>query len=139
MALIKFIISVIVILFATSCGKSKNELYPLIVGDWKLIEVYGPKSDNTIGWFTIQTSPVQTIRFNPDGAYSIAVDGSITCIGTFVCEGSKSIKLNPENCTPLIESVETIYTLTKDTLTISNKSKCLSSFYLRRDKYIKIK
>jgi hypothetical protein len=121
-----------------SCGKTKNELNPLIVGNWKLIEVYGPKSDNTVGWFTIQTSPVQTIKFNPDGAYALAVDGNITCNGTFVFEGNKSIKLNPVNCMPLIESVETIYTLTDDTLTISNKSNSISSFNLRRDKYIRI-
>jgi hypothetical protein len=137
MAQLKFIFSLIVVLFMTSCGKTKNELNPLIVGDWKLIEVYGPKSDNTVGWFTIQTSPVQTIKFNQDGAYALAVDGSITCNGTFVFEGNKSIKLNPENCMPLIESVETIYTLTNDTLTISNKSNSISSFNLRKDKYIR--
>ena len=138
MGRIKFIFSVIVVLFMTSCGKPKNDLNPLIVGDWKLVEEYGPKSDNTVGWFTIQTSPIQTIKFNANGGYALAVDGSITCNGTFVFEGNKSIRLNPENCMQLIESVETIYTLTNDTLTISNKSNSISSFNLRRDKYLRI-
>lgn len=138
MAQIKYIFFLTVIFLMTGCGKTKNDLNPLILGDWQLIEVYGPKVDNTVGWFTIQASPIQTIKFNSNGEYALAVDGNITCNGNFVFEDNKSIKLNPVGCMPLIESVETIYTLTHDTLTISNKSSSISSYSSRKDKYIRI-
>ena len=135
---IKYIFFLIVIFLMTGCAKTKNELNPLIVGDWQLIEVYGPKAGSTVGWFTIQASPIQTIKFNSNGEYALAADGNITCNGSFVFEGNNSIKLKPSGCMPLIESLETIYTLTHDTLTISNKSNSISSFSSRKDKYLRI-
>jgi len=122
----------------TSCGKSKNEINPLILGEWQLIETYGVKADNSSGWITIPASPVQTIKFNSNGRYLLFTDRISTCNGSFVFESSNSLKLLPDGCLPLIESVETIYTLTQDTLTISNKSNSISSYSLRRDKYIRI-
>jgi hypothetical protein len=132
------LIVLIVILVITSCGKSKNEINPLILGEWQLIEIYGVKADNSTGWMTIPASPVQTIKFNSNGKYTLATDGIPTCNGNFVFEGDSNIKLVPDSCMPLIESLETIYTLTQDTLTISNKSISISSYNLRRDKYIRI-
>src|SRR4030066_2145223 len=101
-----------VILFMTSCGKSDNEINPLILGEWRLFEIYGVKEDNTLGWLSIPESPTQTINFSLDGKYSLALDGSINCNGNFIFENKTSIKFSPGDCMPLIESVETIYTLT---------------------------
>jgi hypothetical protein len=125
-------------LLMTGCRKSNHEINPLILGEWKLIEIYGPMAQNPTGWMTIPASPVQTMKFSSNGEYSLSTDGTTTCTGYFIFEGSNSIKLNPNGCLPLIESLETIYTLTHDTLTISNKSNSLSSYSLTRDKYIRI-
>ena len=122
----------------TSCEKSDYEINPLILGEWRLFEIYGVNSDNSLGWFTVPESPIQTIIFNSNGEYSLELDDSITCNGDFIFENKTSIKLSPNNCMPLIESIETIYTLSSDTLTISNKSNSISSSNLRRDKYIKV-
>ena len=135
---LRYIIILIVFFFMTSCGKSDNGINPLILGEWQLIEIYGVKEDNTLGWIIIPDSPFQTIKFSSNGEYSLASDGNISCNGNFVFESNISIKLSPNDCMPLMESVETIYTLTHDTLTISNKSNSISSFNLRRDKYIKV-
>jgi hypothetical protein len=134
----KYLIYFMIILPMIGCGKTQNDLNPAILGDWQLIEVYGVKDDNTLGWITIPTSHIQTINFNSNGEYTLASDGNKYCTGNFVFEGNSSIKLKPIGCMPLMESLETIYTLTKDTLTISNKSSSISSFNLRRDKYISI-
>jgi hypothetical protein len=122
----------------TGCGKTKNYLNPLIIGNWQLIEVYGPKTDSTIGWCTIQASPVQTIKFNSNAEYSLALNEKINCNGNFVFEDTNIIKLNPLGCLPIVESVETIYTLTLDTLIISDHSNSKSNFNLYRDKYFRI-
>jgi hypothetical protein len=79
------------------------------------------------------------MSFHSNGEYVIAYDGKTTCDGNFIFKNSNSLKLNPTGCMPIIESEETIYTLTNDTLTVSNKSLSFSSFYVRKDKYIKIK
>ena len=136
---INIIFSVVVILLMTSCKKSNHEINPLILGEWKLIEIYGPMAQNPTGWMTVPASPVQTMKFSSNGEYSLSTDGTTTCTGYFIFEGANSIKLNPYGCLPLVESLETIYTLTNDTLTISNKSNSLSSYSLTRDKYIRIK
>jgi hypothetical protein len=132
------LIVLFVVLVMSSCAKSKNEINPLILGEWKLIEIYGVKADNSTGWMTIQSTPIQTIKFNSNGSYALATDGIPICNGSFAFKGGSSIKFIPEGCMPLIESLETIYTLKIDTLTISNKSSSISSYNLRRDRYIKI-
>jgi hypothetical protein len=132
------LIVIIVILFITSCGKSRNEINPLILGEWQLIEIYDVKADKSTGWMTMPASPVQTINFNSNGKYALATDGIPYCNGSFVFKGDSTIKLVPDGCMPLIESLETIYALTHDTLAISNKSISISSYNLRRDKYIRI-
>jgi hypothetical protein len=45
------LIVLIVIFIMASCGKSKNEINPLILGNWQLIEIYGVKADNSINFF----------------------------------------------------------------------------------------
>ena len=135
---INIIFSVVVILLMTSCKKSNHEINPLILGEWQLIETYGPMAENPSGWMTVPATPIQTIKFSSNGEYYLSTDGTTTCTGYFTFEGSDNIKLNPDGCLPLVESVETIYTLTHDTLIISNKSNSLSSYNLTRDKYIRI-
>lgn len=117
----------------TDCRKSQNDINPLIIGDWQLFQVY-------LGsWTTVPIIPAQTISFHSNGEYVIAHDGKTTCDGNFIFKNSNSLKMNPIGCMPIIESEETIYTLTNDTLTVSNRSLSFSSFYGRKDKYIKIK
>src|SRR4030042_3540937 len=121
MKLIKYIFILFVILLITNCRKSQNDINPLILGDWQLFQVYEGS------WTTVPLNPPQTISFNTSGEYSIAYDGRVTCNGTFNFVNSNSLKMNPNGCMPIIESEETIYTLTNDTLTISNKSNSISS------------
>lgn len=133
----RYTITIIFMLFLIACEKDKQEFNPLILGKWQLIEIYGEKIDHTLGWIIIDDSPIQTIEFSSNGEYSIAIDGNITCKGDFVFENDSNLRLSPNDCLPIIESVETIYNLTPDLLIISNKSISISSFNLRRDKYIK--
>jgi len=128
----KYFIFILVILFMTDCRKFKNDINPLIIGDWQLFQVYEGS------WTTVPINPPQTFSFHSNGEYVIAIDGKTTCNGNFIFKNSNSLKLNPTGCMPIIESEETIYTLTNDTLTISNKSLSFSSYYGRKDKYIKI-
>jgi hypothetical protein len=139
MSWVKLSIFLLVLTLLTSCAKSKHELNPFILGEWKLIEIYGVMAENPTGWMTVPTSPVQTMKFSSNGEYSLSTDGTTTCTGYFVFEGNNNIKLNPYGCLPLVESLETIYTLTHDTLTISNKSNSLASYNLTRDKFIRIR
>jgi hypothetical protein len=136
MARIKYFVFLMGILLMTTCDKTN---YPssLILGEWQLIEIYGPLLSGTEGWFIIQGSPIQTIKFSPNGEYAIAVDGKTTCNGTFALETDKKLSLNPNGCMPLVKSVETIFKLTHDTLIISNTSSSISSYNLRQDKYIR--
>jgi hypothetical protein len=129
----KYIIYILVILFVTDCRKSPNDINPLIIGDWQLFQVFEGS------WTTVPINPPQTISFHSNGEYVIAYDGTATCDGNFIFNNSNSLKLNPNGCMPLIESEETIYVLTNDTLTISNKSLSFSSYLGRKDKYIKLK
>lgn len=119
-----------------SC-KKPNDPSSLILGEWELIQIYGPMPGSTVGWFTPQGSPIQTIKFSSNGNYALAADGNTACNGTFVFESKNSVRMNPSNCMPLMQSVETIYKLTQDTLTISNRSSSVSSFSDRKDKYIR--
>jgi hypothetical protein len=133
MTRVKYIIFILVIFIMTDCRKSQNNLNPLIIGDWQLFQVYEGS------WTTVPINPPLTISFHSNGEYAIAYDGKTTCDGNFMFKNSNSLKLSPTGCMPTIESEETIYTLTNDTLTLSNKSLSFSSFYGRKDKYIKIK
>ena len=133
MTRMKYIIFILVILFMTDCRKSQNDINPLIIGDWQLFQVY-------LGsWTTVPLNPPQTMSFHSNGVYVIAYDGKTTCDGNFIFKNSNSLIMNPIGCMPITESEETIYTLTNDTLTVSNRSLSFSSFYGRKDKYIKIK
>lgn len=135
MAHIKSFLLLVIILIMSGCSKT-NDTKSLILGEWKLIQIYGP-TGSTNDWFQVQNSPILTIKFNSNGEYGIAADGNTTCSGTYIFESYKSIKMNPSGCMPLGQSVETIYKLTSDTLIISNNSSTISSFNLRKDKYIR--
>jgi hypothetical protein len=134
---IKLIAISVFVFLIIECEKDKNYFNPLILGNWRLIEIFGVKDDNTLGWIVIYNSHIQTIEFGSNGEYKLATDGNITCKGKYIFESDSTIKLKPNNCMPLMKSVETIYKLTPDTLIISNKSSSISSFNLRRDKYIR--
>ncbi|MCJ7447314.1 MAG: hypothetical protein MUO72_06475 [Bacteroidales bacterium] len=134
---IKYISILIVIFLTIKCERIENDANSLILGEWRLIEVYGERSDHTFGWFTVQESPILTTKYNPNGKYAIYADGSTICIGDFVFESSNTLKLNPHDCMPRWQSVETIYKLTPDTLIISNTSNSLSSSRGQIEKYIK--
>lgn len=134
---IKLIAIPVCIYVTIECERDKNYINPLILGDWRLIEIYGEKEDKTYGWIIIEDSLIQTIEFNLNGEYKLATDGNITCKGKYMFVNDSTIKLKPNNCMPLIKSVETIYKLIPDTLIISNKSSSISSSSLRRDKYIR--
>ena len=134
---IKLIAVLVFIFLIIDCEKDKNHFNSLILGKWQLIEIFAEKEDNTLGWIVISDSPIQTIEFGSHGEYQLATDGTTTCDGKYMFESDSTIKFNPNNCMPLIRSVETISMLTHDTLIISNKSNSISSFNLRRDKYIR--
>ena len=133
----RYTIAIAIMFFLIACEKDKQEFNPLILGKWQLIEIYGEKNDHTLGWIIIDDSTIQTIEFNSEGDYTLATDGNITCNGNFVFESDSILRLKPHDCLPLIESIETIYKLTADTLIFSNRSISISSFNLRKDKYIK--
>jgi len=137
MKAMRYTIAIAIMFFLIACEKDKQEFNPLILGKWQLIEIYGEKNDHTLGWIIIDDSHIQTIKFNSEGDYTMATDGNITCNGNFVFESDSILRLKPHDCLPLIESVETIYKLTPDTLIFSNRSISISSFNLRKDKYIK--
>jgi len=133
MTRMKYIIFILAILFMTDCRKSQNDINPLIIGDWQLFQVF-------LGsWTSVPINPPQSISFHSNGEYAIAYDGKTTCNGNFMFTNSNNLKLNPTGCMPIVESEETIYTLTNDTLTVSNRSLSFSDFYGRKDKYIKLK
>ena len=129
----KFIVVLIFIFLIVDCEKDKNYFNSLILGKWQLTEIY----ISTLGWIVISDSPIQTIEFSPNEDYQLATDGTTTCNGKYRFESDSTIKLIPNDCILLIESLETIYELTDDTLIISNRSISISST-IRRDKYIKI-
>jgi len=133
----RYTIAIAIMFFLIACEKDKQEFNLLILGKWQLIEIYGEKNDHTLGWIIIDDSTIQTIEFNSEGDYTLATDGNITCNGNFVFESDSILRLKPHDCLPLIESIETIYKLTADTLIFSNRSISISSFNLRKDKYIK--
>jgi len=137
MKAMRYTIAIAIMFFLIACEKDKQEFNPLILGKWQLIEIYGEKNDHTLGWIIIDDSTIQTIEFNSEGDYTLATDGNITCNGNFVFESDSILRLKPHDCLPLIESIETIYKLTADTLIFSNRSISISSFNLRKDKYIK--
>jgi len=137
MKAMRYTIAITIMFFLIACEKNTQEFNPLILGEWQLIEIYGEKNDHTLGWIIIDDSHIQTIEFNSEGDYTLATDGNITCNGNFVFESDSILRLKPHDCLPLIESVETIYKLTPDTLIFSNRSIGISSFNLRKDKYIK--
>lgn len=134
----KFIaITFIIFLLNIKCEKSKNDGNNIILGEWRLIEVFGVKTDKTLGWITVPSSPIQKINFSSNGSYTISADGNITCNGNFAFVSNDKLNLNPNSCMPLMQVTETIYKLTSDSLIISNHSNSISSFNLRQDKYIR--
>jgi hypothetical protein len=128
----KFFITVSAILLCTDCKKSQDDINSLILGDWQLFQVYEGN------WTIVPQTPPQTISFKSNGEYSRAYDGITTCNGTYTF-AKNSLKMDPTGCMPIVESEEMIYLLTTDTLTVSNTSISISSYFGRKDKYIKIK
>jgi len=126
------IVAAFFILLTTNC--SKDDYPPLLIGEWKLIEVYGP-----YGWSSVTGPPVHIISFNSKGDYTIYNNDEVTCRGSFKYEKENTLYLKLNDCLPLISSTETIYTLTTDTLIISNNSITYSSFSDQKDKYIRNK
>ena len=137
MKAIRYTVTIIIIIFLIACEKDKQVFNSLIVGEWKLIEFYGVKNDQTLGWKTISDSPIQTIEFSSNEEYTLAADGNIICTGNYFFESDSTISLNPNDCFPRERSLETIFKLTSDTLILSNKSMSFLSSRLRKDKYIK--
>lgn len=133
MKLIKYILLFLIMVISINCHKSKNDINPLIIGDWRLYQIY------EVSWKPLPGIPIQTISFKEGGKYSITYYNEVSCNGDFIFIKRNSLKMIPNGCLPIIESNETIYTLTSDTLTISNKSDPISSYTERIDKYIKIK
>jgi hypothetical protein len=136
---IKSIIIMLVIFLLTGCGKSKDDLNELILGEWQYIGFYGEKADNTQGWIVVQDSPIQTTRFLSNGQYSLTTDGMIKCNGSFNFESPEKVRMNPQDCMPRIQSLETIFTLTEDSLIISNSSLTFLSTVYLKELYIKLK
>jgi len=103
-----------------------------------LIGVYGEKADNTHGWIIVQDSPIQTTRFLSNGQYSLATDGVIKCNGYYTFESPEKVRMNPHECMPRFQSLETIFKLTKDSLIISNSSLPFLSTLYQKELYLRL-
>ena len=117
-----------------SCRKPWHESYSLILGEWKIIATSKVGSED---WFLYPPSQKNTIKFESDYTYSTASHDKISCSGKFEFINKTSIILSPDGCLPRMESVETIYKLTKDTLIITNNQIGYLS-YIPLDKYIRL-
>lgn len=141
MKTIKFIILIQLIFGLSSCDKEENVFNSMLIGNWQLIEIGGTDENNMIFWQvrvdTINTD-IQTVQFNADGNYQISTNGNPSCNGRFTFETDTTIRMIPNDCMPLMESVEYIKKVTTDTLIITNKSISYSSYLGRVDKYYKI-
>ena len=104
-----------------------------------MIEIGGIDENNIILWHTHVDTIIQTIEFNSEGNYQILANGNPTCHGRFTFETDTTIRMTPNDCMPLMESVEYIRNVTTDTLIITNTSNSISSYLGRVDKYLKIK
>jgi hypothetical protein len=118
-----------------SCKKPWYESYELILGEWKIIATSKEGSND---WFLYPTSSKNTLRFESDYTYSTASHDVTYCNGKYEFINKTSIKIMPEGCFPIdIESLETIYKLTKDTLIITDHQIGYLS-YTPVNKYIRL-
>ena len=102
-----------------NCEENIKEINSLIIGKWQLI---GLQTGNISEWIKVEDSAEQTKEFMSNGEYLFNLGENISCRGSYVFESDNTIRLKPKNIGLFAESVETIYTLTTDTLIISNFS-----------------
>lgn len=131
----KYIIISLLIFLVVNCEEENREINSLIIGKWQLSEIY---MGSTSGWIKVEDTPKQTKEFMSNWEYLLCVDGNIWCKGSFNIENDSTIRLKPADCLINFESVEVIYSLTVDSLIMSDHSLSISSFNGRKEKYFRI-
>lgn len=111
-----------------SCDKAKTP--ELLCGEWKKVAQFTSE-----GWKEIPDSSNVIVQFNQSGFYSEFVNGKVNCSGSYQVDKDKNLIINRNGCLPMFSSTETIFTLTQDTLIVSDHSSSISSFSGTMNKY----
>jgi hypothetical protein len=120
-------------LLVLSCEEEMKDINSIIVGKWQLSEFHTGHSK----WIKVEDPTLQIKEFRSDGKYLFKSSDQILCKGNYALESDSTIRLEPEIRISYTESIELIYSLSTDTLIISNYWYPLLS-YERKEKHFRI-
>ena len=115
------ILTISLLTFITACKKDSADNAKMIIGKWKLIEVYdGYANGGNFMWNTVENSNSHVLTFSQNGQYNKKENfNSQECIGTYVLLNSTNLEINT-NCNTSTEKIA-ISELTNTTLIVDRQ------------------
>ena len=116
-----FILTISLLTFITACKKDSSDNAKVLIGKWKLVEVYdGYANGGNFMWNTVSDNNSHVLTFSQNGQYNKKENfNNQECIGTYVLLTSTNLEVNT-NCNTSVEKMA-ISELTNTTLIIDRQ------------------
>ncbi len=124
----------IVSILFTACEDEFKNTKSALVGSWRLYQIY----DGVDNWIQVDTIFLQILKMKSDEKYEFEINDIATCKGDFFVESESTVRFEPNDCIPIVKSVEDVKELTADTLIITDRSNSISSYYGGLNKYYRV-